>query len=452
MKPNIRQSIFRQFVSARTANAAVIFALASVPVVGMMGAAIDYSRANVAKARLQSALDATALWVSKSAPNMTQNELQIAAENHFYAIFQMPATDKVALKVAYAADKSTVTIDGATAIKSEIINIMGKPFEKIPVNGSSSVSWGSSRLRVALALDNTGSMASNNKMTALKTAAKNLVTQLQSAAQTNGDVYVSIVPFSRDVNVGKNNYLATWLDWQDHGSWDGWDSENGDDVNSTVCTKSGKKTKCKTSTTWVPDNHNTWNGCVADRDKDYDVKNSTPDPIKKATLFPADQYSECPVALMPLSYDWTSLKFKIDTMTPDGNTNITIGLAWAWQALTPGAPLFAPAEQSGYKYNKVIILLTDGENTENRFTNEEDAYLDSGQKAKNIDDRTKKACDNVKAAGITIYTVLVMDGNQTLLQNCASDPSKYFYLQSASGLVTAFNQIGVDLTNLRVSK
>ena len=65
------------------------------------------------------------------------------------------------------------------------------------------------RLRVALALDNTGSMSSNGKMTALKSATKSLLTQLKAAATQNGDVYVSIIPFSKDVNVGSSNYNAS---------------------------------------------------------------------------------------------------------------------------------------------------------------------------------------------------------------------------------------------------
>jgi hypothetical protein len=39
-------------------------------------------------------------------------------------------------------------------------------------------------------------------MSALKTAAKSLIDQMQTAAKTNGDVYISIVPFAKDVNVG----------------------------------------------------------------------------------------------------------------------------------------------------------------------------------------------------------------------------------------------------------
>ena len=70
-------------------------------------------------------------------------------------------------------------------------------------------------------LDNTGSMASDDKMTALKTASQNLLTQLQNAATTPDDVYVSIVPFNKDVNVGAANDDQSWL------RWDLWEAANG---------------------------------------------------------------------------------------------------------------------------------------------------------------------------------------------------------------------------------
>ena len=56
-------------------------------------------------------------------------------------------------------------------------------------------------------------MASAGKIDALKTATNNLLTQLKSAAVTDGDVYVSIVPFVKDVNLGPANYNANWIDW-----------------------------------------------------------------------------------------------------------------------------------------------------------------------------------------------------------------------------------------------
>ena len=434
----------RNFGGNREGNIAMIFALCSLPVVGIMGAAVDYSRANAVKSDLQSALDATSLMVSKSAPNLTASELQTAATNYFNALFKSGEAGTTTITATYDSTKSTVKVDGVTSVDTKLLGVLGANFKNLPVNASASVSWGSSRLRVALALDNTGSMAYSNKMTALKTAAKNLVTQLQSAAQNPGDVYVSIVPFAKDVNVGASNYAATWLDFKDHTGYDGWDDKNGTCSKNYDWNESHIKSNClkHKNAVWTPDNHNTWNGCVTDRDQNYDVSASSPDPNVATTKFPAEEFGDCPVALMPLSYDWTALKNKIDAMLPDGNTNVTIGLVWGWQTLMSGSPFPAPAEDSRYKYNKVLILLTDGDNTENRFSTSQST----------VDARTKLACTNAKAAGITIYTVLVIDGSQSLLQACASDASKYFYLQSASGLVSAFNQIGTDLTNLRVSK
>ena len=54
-------------------------------------------------------------------------------------------------------------------------------------------------------------------------------------------------------------------------------------------------------------------------------------------------------------------------MTPSGMTNVTIGVVWAWHALTPGEP-FTQAQAVRPDVDKVMILLTDGLNTANRFT------------------------------------------------------------------------------------
>ena len=64
-------------------------------------------------------------------------------------------------------------------------------------------------------------------------------------------------------------------------------------------------------------------------------------------------------------------------------------------------------------------------------------------------------CANIKAAGITIYTIQVNTGGDptsTLLQNCASDSTKFFLLTSANQIVTTFNTIGTNLTKLRIAQ
>ena len=104
-----------------------------------------------------------------------------------------------------------MTISANGKLPTDFMGVLGKEF--MPIGRSSTTVWGEARLRVALALDNTGSMASSNKLTALKTATHSLLDQLKDAATIDGDVYVSIIPFVKDVNVGSGNYDQSWVKW-----------------------------------------------------------------------------------------------------------------------------------------------------------------------------------------------------------------------------------------------
>ena len=64
----------------------------------------------------------------------------------------------------------------------------------------------------------------------------------------------------------------------------------------------------------------------------------------------------------------------------------------------------------------------------------------------------RSACTNIKAANIKIYTVRVIDGNASLLQGCATNPTMYFDVQNASQLNSVFTAIAQNLANLRIAK
>src|SRR5579885_1974540 len=68
-------------------NVAVIFAIAVIPLIGFVGASIDYSRANSLRTKLQDALDSTALMLAKEAANDTSTVLQANALKYFNALF-----------------------------------------------------------------------------------------------------------------------------------------------------------------------------------------------------------------------------------------------------------------------------------------------------------------------------------------------------------------------------
>ena len=135
-------------------------------------------------------------------------------------------------------------------------------------------------LRVALVLDNTGSMNEYNKIGNLKTAAQNLVTQLSGLAKKNGDVYISLVPFEVDVNVGTSNVNASWL------RWDLWDPKNYTDrtthgIPIAAVAYWMTKAQCLGTATigiareCIPSTSQ-WNGCVSDRDQSNDTNSTAP--------------------------------------------------------------------------------------------------------------------------------------------------------------------------------
>jgi Flp pilus assembly protein TadG len=436
-----------RFVGADEGNIAVIFCVALVPLLGFVGAAVDYTRANAARSSMQAALDSTALMVSKDLSEgiITPAQVNAKAQSYFTALYTNNDAKSVSVNATYTANSSmgsNILVNGSGAVTTDFLKVAG--FPNINFNSSSTAAWGNVRMRVALALDNTGSMAEDGKMPAMQSAAKALVDQLSALAKNNGDIYISIIPFAKDVNVGASNYNQSWIDWTD------WDAANGADE----CTKYKKSGNCK-NWVWVPDDHDTWTGCVTDRDQDYDTKNTAP--TTTATRFPAEEYVSggekfCKPGnnpylqpIMPLSYNWSALKTLIGNMQPTGNTNQGIGMAWAWMTLTQSDPYNAPAKDPNYTYKDAIVLLSDGLNTQNRW------YSNAAQ----IDARQKILCDNAKAAGITVYTIHVNTGGDptsTVLQYCASGSQNFYSITSASQTAAVFSSIGTSLSKLRVAK
>jgi Flp pilus assembly protein TadG len=436
-----------RFIGAGEGNIAVIFALSAVPIISFVGAAIDYTRANAARSSMQAALDSTALMLSKDLSAGTINTTQISskASAYFSALYRNTDATGVSVTATYTAPSGStpaqIKLDGSGSIATDFMRVAG--FPNMGFGTSSTTTWGNVRMRVALVLDVTGSMADDGKMTAMKPAAKSLVDQLSALSTTPGDIYISIVPFSKDVNVGTSYVNASWIDWSLWTDADGTCSKSTYTTKST-CVAAGKVWTAKNSSP------STWNGCITDRTQDYDTKNTAPVAGNVATLFPAEQYSYCGGStkigtIMPLSYDWASLKSKIDSLVPTGNTNQSIGLAWGWMTLTQSDPFNAPAKDANFVYKDAVVLLSDGLNTQNRWYSS----------AASIDARQKILCDNAKTAGITIYTIQVNTGGDptsSVLQYCAQNSSSFYLITSASQTAAVFSQIYTQLSKLRVSK
>ncbi len=394
-----------RFLPDRGGAIAPLFALAAVPIMAAVGVAVDYSRANAARTALQAALDSTALMLSKEAPALTAGQLSAKAKDYFAATFRFADARNAAITPSLTSPKTgafKLLVSGKAVVDTTVGRFLG--FSEIPIATSAEVVWGMKRLEVALALDNTGSMGSLNKMAEMKKAVHSLLAILEKAAKKPDDVKVAIVPFDTMVHVGTPVKDEFWIDY-------------------SLVSKGS------------------WTGCVDDRPMPHDVADTSPVNGNASTYFRARNCSLLAKA-MPLTSDWAALRAKVDQMQPNGNTNVTIGLVWAWHALTSTVP-YTQASLPQPDLDKAIILLTDGENTRNRFTST----------TWQIDERTRAACNAIRSTtGIKVYTVRVIEGNADLLQACATKKEMYYDVRQAGDLEGVFSAIAQTLANLRVSK
>jgi Flp pilus assembly protein TadG len=430
-------SLFAKFRCSESGNVAVIFAVVCVPLLLATGAVVDFSRAARMHEAIQDAADAAALNLSRSPDIRTMNGSQLsgAATALVRANFHVREAANLHVSATYEPTGPSVVVNASAVLPLDFGGIIG--LREMNIGVQSTTIWGQTRLRVALVLDNTGSMQDAGKMAALKSASHNLIEQIEDATTRKGDAYVSIVPFAKDVNGGSANYGQSWV------RWDLFDEINGRCSSRSYSTKSSCTRARKT---WSATSHKSWNGCVTDRDKNYDLTNDGPTSLKSGTLFPAEQYDACPSQVTALTDNWKGLGQAIDAMKPSGATNQAIGLQWGWQSLT-AAPFAIPDYDPDYQYRQVIILLTDGLNTQDRW------YGNGSDPASSVDDRQSDLCDNIKKAGIQVYTVQVNTGRDPksdMLEDCASSPADFFLLKSADQIVTTFDTIGSALSDLRL--
>jgi Flp pilus assembly protein TadG len=546
-----------RFAGANQGNIAVIFAIALVPVVSFVGAAIDYSRANNARSSMQAALDSTALMLSKdlSSGIITTSDITTKAQSYFTALYHNTEAQSISISATYTVANgslgSTIMLNGSGYITTDFMQVAG--FPTLDFNTTSTTAWGNTRMRVAMVLDNTGSMAQNGKMTALQSAAKSMIDTLSGFNKQTGDVYISIIPFSKDVNADASNLNQSWINWTEweaepaylvqNGYPSGWNTTtagsncpftnssqgftcmdrpatatgarststipssgtysgyicpsvdrgnklpgktgiyyNGCYTTNTVpgqtiatgsgascgstpncsCQHSGSSRICSTPTTYThpwrataaaAPAHSTWTGCINDRDKDYDTTNTAPgsDTASPSTQFYAEQWNGClPATVTGMSNQWSTLKSQIDSMSPSGNTNQAVGLAWGWLSLsTTNPPLQAPAKDSNYVYKNYIVLLSDGLNTQDRWSATQS----------DIDARQEILCRNIKADtsnNVTIFAVQVninsQDPTSQVLQDCASGSNNFQMITAASQTADAFNNILNQISKLRVAR
>jgi Flp pilus assembly protein TadG len=232
------QSLLRRFRAEKSGAVAVIFGLALIPIFLMLGVVVDFSRAASARSNLQNATDSAALAAGARPTDTQAQRLMLAATTiannlgttvaatscsaNSCPVNPVGALNNIVVSETESTGSYQVQVNAVinTAVM-QLANFPTLPLTTMSQAQTIGVS-ASHPLEIALALDNTGSMAGN--IQALRTAAQTLADTAMSAAGTTGVVRVSVVPYVAAVNPGLPNlsmidttalsiYNGNWFTW-----------------------------------------------------------------------------------------------------------------------------------------------------------------------------------------------------------------------------------------------
>jgi Flp pilus assembly protein TadG len=326
-----------------TVFATVVFVL----MVGIGGIAIDVMRYETQRVQLQYTLDRAIL----AAASLSQTlDPQSVVENYF----ETAGLEGYRLRVNVEQGVNFRRVEARAELETQTLfmSLFGQPVLTSPAAGAAEERV--RNIEVSLVLDVSGSMGNSNRMTNLRPAARSFVTSvLEANDNPNGDqlVSISIIPYDHAVNMG-----------------------------TTL------------SSVFALTNEHNFSRCARFYDADFTFTGIDPTaPLQRMGHFDRDtNNSSSPIpspachtdetaAIIPWSNDEEDLHDLIDSLEANGWTAIDQGMRWAVALLDPEArpalsdlveagdvhPDFdgRPASYLDPETIKIVVLMTDGENT-----------------------------------------------------------------------------------------
>ena len=409
------QDAIAALANNKRGGVAIYFALALVAIIPMVGLGLDFNRSVNLRTSLNAAADAAALATARD-PDVNANNLQERAEDFFLANMQGQSVGtNYTVTATELPDGDGVHLDATATMATTLAGLFG--IDHFTVNAQSEAVYNTTKIELAMVLDNTGSMGNNGKIQTLKTASNDMIDLLLPAGQPTDGVKIGIVPFDIGVNVGTALAAKPWI--------------------------------------WHSRPLSEWRGCVGPRDNNNDVNDSSATGSARIPAIYDDQTSCRVPPIMALNSDSAALHARIGAMQAAGWTYIPEGLAWGWKVLSPDPPYDQGVAYAEPKWRKVLVLMTDGANTVKWTWSGGLPSAQTGVSSFAGDAKTQVLCNSIKLSDIIIYTVAFQVGSSStrqMLEDCASDPANYFDARNNAELEAAFAKIGGDINNLRLSK
>lgn len=371
-----RTARLRQF--ARDEDGALvgfaIFLFLMILMIGGIG--IDVMRSEMKRTRMQHTLDRAIL----AAADLNQ---ELDPETVVNDYFNKSGMSEYLTKVTVdeGLNYRVVEAKAEMTLETDFMHMAGIDTLTVPASGIAEERIGD--VEISLVLDVSGSMNSNSRLTNLKSAAKDFVETMVDNTD-DGRLSISIVPYATQVAIPEtlfntlNASISGDVDVDtvlDLGTADAASNQQGyshclhfssDDFNSAALDPADRWKQAMHFSPW----------------SDFDGRDDDPKKLVSTPVCRTDDASE----VLVLEKDETTLKNYIDGLWASGNTSIDIGMKWGTALLDPSTQKIIdhmieqdmvaddfverPHDYGGMSL-KVIVLMTDGQNTSQYYVHDD---------------------------------------------------------------------------------
>lgn len=341
----IAKNRLRHFAADQSGNMSYVAIAGSLVMLVFGGIGVDMMHAELKRNKVQNTLDRAVL----AAANIDNEMDPTFVVNDYFRAMNMADTLS-SVEVQQGINSKRVTASGETTIPSNFMSLIG--VDTLAAAGRARAENAGALMEISLVLDISGSM-SGQKIEQLKTAAKSFVDMVLGEGGAESNVTISIVPYNATVNLGDSfsqYFRLEGLHDYSHCAW-----FNAADFDTTEI------------------DPNATLGQISHFDL-YGNGQGAPE------LSSPWCYTGETAAIVPHSSDPDVLKARIDAFQAQGNTAIDLGMKWGLALLDPTmrpvmedmnrdglVPDVAAIRPAAYEDNqtmKFVIVMTDGENTQ----------------------------------------------------------------------------------------
>ncbi len=421
---------FYQFLQKDDGVIAITFGLAIPAIIAAVGLSVDMAQAYLVHDRLARSLDASALAAASSSGD--QETISQRFEDFFNANYPYSSLGEP-YDLQLEIDDQVLTVSAKADVNTKFMRIFG--YDTITVSTQSQVKRETRGIEVALVMDNTGSMSSNNNIGALRTAARNFVTILYDRAPDDESIKIALVPYSNSVNVGYyglgENPDGSFYDTPFVNNPSNYEYSQSDNLQ--------------------------WRGCIEALDYPLDTQEATGSWDIYRYPSSSNPNNRCPrTTVLPLTSNQTNLFNTIDYMNANGHTLGNYGMVWGGRILSPEYPFTEGAQWNDEIWRKAIVMMTDGQNTVHPTYSAYGLTSNHSISVNDLNERFAEICTDLKSKGVLIYTVTfesnISESTKDYYRQCATDLSKYYDAPTQTDLIDAFETISNELSNLHIQR